>query len=202
MTTRTGSVTLAPMASFSSSGSPTAWLVAGIALALALASTAIAADPVAKLSKKKVAKIANKEIDKRAPGLTVGNADTVDSLDSTAFLRATGCGRGKVQGFARFDPSAMVAASSGYSTAGVSNAENCAGGSVDAHKVAPGEFRIRFQGLSSALAVCSVLADGDSYPTAATVAASVIAPGHFRINEILWAGGGAPSDTKFACIIV
>ena len=54
-------------------------LVAAIALCFALASTSIAADPAAKLNKKKVAKIANKEIDKRAPGLSVEKAKTADS---------------------------------------------------------------------------------------------------------------------------
>lgn len=66
-----------------------AMIVAALALTVALGGTAIAADSFAKLTKSKVKAIAGKEIEKRAPGLTVGQAATVgaDGVGATA-LRA------------------------------------------------------------------------------------------------------------------
>ncbi len=61
-----------------------ATLVAAIALAFALISTAFAADPVAKLNPKKVRKIAQREIDKRAPGLSVANATNATNATNAA----------------------------------------------------------------------------------------------------------------------
>ncbi|HEY8001946.1 MAG TPA: hypothetical protein VID76_08410 [Solirubrobacterales bacterium] len=49
-------------------------LVAAVALTFAMVGTTLAADPVSKLTTKKVSKIANQVVDKRAPGLTVANA--------------------------------------------------------------------------------------------------------------------------------
>ena len=51
-----------------------AMLVAAVALTFAMVGTTVAADPLSKLTAKKVRRIANQEIDKRAPGLTVANA--------------------------------------------------------------------------------------------------------------------------------
>lgn len=68
-------------------------IVAVLALVAALAGTAVAGPDAttSALSKKKVKKIAtkqaDKQIDERAPGLSVANSETLDGLDSTAFLR-------------------------------------------------------------------------------------------------------------------
>ena len=59
-------------------------ILAAAALAFALAGTAVAANPVAKLNKKKVAKIANKEIDKRESGLSVLKAKSADTATNAA----------------------------------------------------------------------------------------------------------------------
>ena len=67
-------------------GPSPATLVAAIALTFALISTAFAADPVAKLNAKKVRKIAQSEIDKRAPGLSVANATSATNAGNAANL--------------------------------------------------------------------------------------------------------------------
>ena len=180
--------------------------VAAIALILALAGTSIAADPLAKLTKTKVRKIANKEIDKRAPGLSVdeatfaitaGNSERLGNLDPSAFMRSAGCAPGKVLGRARFDPGAMAATPS---TAGVTVAENCSGGTVEAERLNTGTYRIRFNGSDAAVAVCSDMAQGDGDFAITDVVLSTIAPGHWRvmvydpINDNL-------ADVPFACIV-
>ena len=63
-------------------------IIAAIALTFAVAGTAIAADPVAKLNRSKVKTIAQKQVNKLAPGLSVGNSDQLDNLNSTDFLRS------------------------------------------------------------------------------------------------------------------
>jgi hypothetical protein len=63
-------------------------VVAIAALVAALAGTAVASDPVANssaLSKKKVKKIANKQIDKAAPDLTVGNSEQLGGQPPEAY---------------------------------------------------------------------------------------------------------------------
>jgi hypothetical protein len=187
-----------------------AMFVAAIALTLAVAGTSIAADPLAKLTKSKVRKIANKEIDKRAPGLSVdeatfaitaGNSERLGNLDPSAFMRSSGCARGKVLGFARFNGAAF-SASPAYSTAGVTVPENCSGGSVEASKLGGvGEYRIRFNGLDAVIAVCGDLAEGDGDFAITQVALSSIAPGHWRV-QLYDPIGDSLVDGTFACIVV
>ena len=64
----------------SKTGRPSpAMIVAALALTFALAGTAVAADPVAKLNGKKVKKIAKRQINKAAPNLTVKKAASADA---------------------------------------------------------------------------------------------------------------------------
>jgi hypothetical protein len=183
-------------------------LVAAIALTLAVAGTSIAADPLAKLTKAKVRSIANKEIDQRAPGLSVdeatfaitaGNSERLNNLDSSAFLPATGCSPGKVLGRARFDPAAM-SASPAYSTAGVTVPENCSGGTVEASRLSIGTYRIRFNGSNAAVAVCSDMAQGDGDFAITQVVLSAIAPGHWRV-QVYDPINNNLADVPFACIL-
>jgi hypothetical protein len=185
-----------------------AMFVAAIALTLALAGTSIAADPLAKLTKSKVRKIANKEIDKRAPGLSVdeatfaitaGNSERLGNLDPSAFMRSTGCAPGKVLGRARFDGASM-SASPAYSSTGVSVAENCSGGTVEASRLSTGTYRIRFNGSDAAVAVCSDMAQGDGDFAITQVALSAIAPGHWRV-QVYDPIGDILVDVPFACIV-
>ena len=75
-------------------------IVAVAALIAALAGTAVAEEATTSakpVTKKKVKKIADKRIDKAAPGLTVGNSELLDGLDSTeispaAFAHTDGFG--------------------------------------------------------------------------------------------------------------
>jgi hypothetical protein len=181
-------------------------LVAAIALTLALAGTSIAADPLAKLTKAKVRKIANKEIDKRAPGLSVdeatfaitaGNSERLGNLDPSAFMRSSGCAPGKLRGRARFDPATM---SSTPSTAGVTAPENCSGGTVEAERLGTGVYRIRFNGSDAAVAVCSDMGQGDGDFAITQVALSAIAPGHWRV-QVYDPVNGILADVAFACIV-
>ncbi len=186
-------------------------ILAAAALAFALAGTAVAANPVAKLNKKKVAKIANKEIDKRESGLSVlkaTNADTatnaanaakLGNVDASQYLRGNACQQGTVLGFARFNPGAM-AANPNYSTAGVSVTRNCTGGTVEASRLAIGDYRIRFNGLSAEITLCGVEQDGDSAPNLNVLPTSLIAPGHWRVNQVN-VGLHQPDDAKFTCIV-
>lgn len=65
-------------------------LLAAAAMCFALVGTAVAANPVAKLTKKKVAAIAKQEIDKAASGLSVSKAKTADSATNAANAAALG----------------------------------------------------------------------------------------------------------------
>jgi hypothetical protein len=64
-----------------------ALIVAVVALVAALAGTAVASDPLAtssakKVTKKKVKKIADRRINKLAPGLSVANAETAQNAET------------------------------------------------------------------------------------------------------------------------
>jgi hypothetical protein len=84
-------------------------LVAVLALVAAVAGTAVAGPgaTTSKLTKKKVVEIADQEINKLAPGLSVAhagtansaqNADLLDNLDSTDFLRGNASAGGDLTG--------------------------------------------------------------------------------------------------------
>jgi len=62
-----------------------ALIVAVAALVVALGGAAMAQPSAKKVTTKKVKKIANKEIDKRAPGLSVANADKLGGQAASAF---------------------------------------------------------------------------------------------------------------------
>jgi hypothetical protein len=70
-------------------------IIAVLALVAAVAGTAVAADPVAttsakKVTKKKVKKIANKQIDQRAPGLSVAQAETASNANTANSVSPNG----------------------------------------------------------------------------------------------------------------
>lgn len=59
-----------------------AMIVAALALTVALGGTAIAADPAQKITKAKVKTIAQKQVNKLAPGLDVASAKQADEADT------------------------------------------------------------------------------------------------------------------------
>lgn len=78
-----------------------AMIVATVALTFALAGTALAGPSVSKVTKAKVRTIANQEVDKRAPGLSVLKAKTADSASSAitaSTVAANGVGAGALKG--------------------------------------------------------------------------------------------------------
>jgi hypothetical protein len=90
-----------------------ALVVAVVALVAALAGTAVASDPVATTSainKKKVKKIANKQIDKRAPDLSVASAESADNA-ATADSATTAQSAARLAGLA---PGSINVASQGF----------------------------------------------------------------------------------------
>jgi hypothetical protein len=69
-----------------------AMIVAAVALTFALAGTALAGPTATKLSKSKVRTIANKEIDKRAPGLSVAKAEKATTATAVEANAVGGAG--------------------------------------------------------------------------------------------------------------
>ena len=197
-----------------------ALIVAAAALTFALAGTAVAASPVAKLNKAKVRAIANQEIDRRESGLSVLKAKSADTATNATnatnaasaanaaklgdvvasqYLRGNACQQGTVLGFARFNPGAM-AADPNYSTAGVSVTRNCTGGTVEASRIVTGQYRIRFNGLNAEITICNVEEDGDHLPTVNFLPTSLISPGHWRVSQYN-AGVQQFDDSEFTCIV-
>jgi hypothetical protein len=137
--------------------------------------------------------------DSATTATSAATADTLDGLDSQAFLRAGLCARGKVLAFAYFDPAAMSAAPT-YSTAGVTVPENCAGGTVEASRVGTGDVRIRFNGLNALLATCTAIDNaGDVQAAPRFISLSIIGSGHWRASIVDHANVG--SNAKFTCIV-
>jgi hypothetical protein len=205
-------------------------IAVAISLSVGLAATAIAADPSAKLSKAKVRAIANAEIDKRAPGLSVAhaataakadtaataasatsattatsavsadNADKLDGFDSAAFVRSDICQPRTIVAFARFNPALMPAFPT-YSTAGITFPANCEGGTVEASRLGLGSYRIRFNGVGATFTVCTSVQDGEPVAPRA-ISVGVISGGHLSVRQVDPSAGGIDADGKFVCVVV
>lgn len=130
--------------------------------------------------------------------LNANNADTLDNLSSGQFLRKDICDDGAVLGSAKFDPALMTPAPS---TAGVLTPRNCSGGTVEASKVAVGQYRIRFNGIDSTIMVCNTNdITGDSAPNLNVMALNTIAAGHWRVHSYN-IPTAAFNDEPFGCVV-
>jgi hypothetical protein len=109
------------------------------------------------------------------------------------------CSSGTVQSFALFTPASMVAAPT-FATNGVSVARKCSGGTVQAHRIAAGQYRIRFNGSPAVLAFCQVLEAGDQDPFSDFVSLSVISAGNWRVRVV--DVNGVAQDNRFECMVI
>jgi hypothetical protein len=85
---------------------PSTIVVVALVLVAALAGTALAGSEAttSALNKKKVKKIANKEIDKAAPGLSVDNAENLGGQPPSAFVSSDELRYAKVNSDGTIDP--------------------------------------------------------------------------------------------------
>jgi len=86
---------------------PSPWFIVGvIALAVGLVGTAIAGTDALDraISKSKVKKIANKQINKAAPGLTVGNAQALGGQPASAYVSSSGVRLVRINSNGTIDP--------------------------------------------------------------------------------------------------
>ena len=113
-------------------------------------------------------------------------------------MRRDICQSGGVLGFARFNPATMPADPT-FSSTGIEVTRNCGGGTVQASKVAVGDYRIRFNGMSAVWATCSVLEQGDT-AVRAYAALSLISTGNWRVT--VTDSTGAAADLRFVCTAV
>ena len=122
-----------------------ALIVAALALTFALVGTALAREPVARLSKSQVKKIAGKEITKRASGLSVEHATTAQ------FANPAGPAKGDLTGFypdPAIGPDAVTEAKIAADAVGGKNIQpgvvgnsEIAAGAVSTDKIGSGEVR-------------------------------------------------------------
>ena len=117
----------------SSSNRPSpALIVAALALTFALVGTAVAGEPVSRLSKSQVKKIAGKEIAKRASGLSVEHATTAQ------FANPAGPARGDLTGFYPDPVIGPDAVTEAKIAAGAVSNGKIAAGAVDGTKIQSG----------------------------------------------------------------
>ncbi len=85
------------------------------------------------------------------------NADKLDMLDSTDFLRTRSCQRGKVLGFARINAQVPFPATYTSSSAYVEAPNNCSGQPVEARlEPSTGNYFVRFSGNGAVLALVTL----------------------------------------------
>ena len=186
-------------------------LVAVLALVAALAGTALAGTgaTTSKLSKKKVVKIADREINKLASGLSVAhattadtaaqaeNADMLDGIDSAGFQQR--CAEGAIHGSVVIDASASF--SSTYTN---QSGFNCSGGAIKARRDPGGSptYYVRFEGNPAQVAVGNVFLVSNTsfalqYITIARAKDPLDGLTSFRVNVCNPFGGSCVEDQDF-----
>jgi hypothetical protein len=200
-----------------------------VALIVALAGTAMAAPTavksvLSKPEKKQVKNIAANQVNSLAPGLSVAsaqnasnaqnatnasnaqnatnatNANTASNALALGGLAASGYVRNDCSGFGQVKGFADVAGSPTFSSTFVTVfGLNCSGQTVQAKRVDPGKYEVRFNGTSATIAVATAYRDsGDPPQVFAQI--SVIGGGHFKV----WTetSAGAIVDAPFVLVLV
>jgi hypothetical protein len=159
---------------------------------------------------KKIAKrAANKQITKRAPGLSVRrattaanatnatNASQLGGVPASGYTQS-GCGAltGQIKGFARIN---VAQVSSSFSTNGVEVPYNCSGGTVEARVFNGNVTEVRFNDSPVGFALASVLY-GPTEQEHVNVNLSVKneSPGLFRVDATT--GGGSAASEPFVIL--
>jgi hypothetical protein len=159
-------------------------IVGLVALFVALSGTTYAAQQVNAPSK---AQKAAKKKAKRGPagpqgpagpagptgpaGTSSTNVLTLGGVPAANYVQR--CSAGSVWGFANVNTAAVTA---GYSTAGITGAVNCTGGTVEVKRNATGDYNVRFAGSVSGfvVATCGV-------GVCDTISSGFVSPGEFQI---------------------
>jgi hypothetical protein len=132
---------------------------------------------------------------------SAGNADTLDGLDSSAFAqRSCNSAPGVLRGFARVN--AGTGFSTTFTTAGVDNTYNCAGGTVEARRLAQGDYEVRFNGMTSTVALASQMEDGIPAVSITVGVGRVAGPvATFRVQTVVNSGGSPGTNTDIPFLV-
>jgi hypothetical protein len=125
------------------------------------------------------------------------NADTLDGIDSPAFTRgACGTVNGAIHGFARInEPTSPT-----FSTAGVENAYNCSGQSVEARRAAMGFYEVRFNGTPPGIVTATTMQIPSASPSDMNVSLSRTGNGTYvAVTSTL---SGTPTDWPFVILLL
>lgn len=89
------------------------------------------------------------------------DAQRVGGTPLAGLLQTTGCQPGKTSGSARIAADGGTLIATSFGTAGVSEAQNCSGGAVEARRIGVGRHVVRFVDNPAAVAFAQVLFDSD-----------------------------------------
>jgi hypothetical protein len=139
-------------------------VIASMALVLAVGGGSVAVAALHGQDVRRIAaNVADKEIAAQAPGLSVKHATSADNAANAGQLGGvpasgytqSGCDTetGQVKGFAQVDAATVTGS---YSTTGVTISYNCSGSPVEAERIFPGIYRVRFDDAPMTLAVGNV----------------------------------------------
>jgi len=160
-----------------------ALVISAIALIVAVGGGTAAIALTDNQKDKRIAKkVANKQITKRAPGLSVKNARRLGGIPASGYTRSA-CGSltGQQRGFARINASSTF--SSTFTTNGVESPYNCSGGTVEARRTGLGVYEVRFNGSPATLALVQVAYTGSGTPPEfANADVSEESAGQFRVD--------------------
>jgi hypothetical protein len=170
-----------------------ALVIASIALILAIGGGTVALA----INGPRVKKIADKQINALAPGLSVKHADSADNASQLGGVPASGYTRsdcdtrtGQLKGWARVIPN-QVQPGGGFSTNGVEVSYNCSGAPVEA-RTTSGAIEVRFDSSPVGYASVNVLYSQSEQPVInGTVTVQNVGPGDFKVFDDIGNTGGS-----------